>query len=76
MPFLSYFFVLAYACCLVSYAVAHMFSQIIEDYTQLGLFPPSLLSGENMFADQYAEEELSLDASELNEDSITEDGES
>ena len=53
-----------------------MFSQIIEDYTQLGLFPPSLLSGENMFADQYAEEELSLDASELNEDSITEDGES
>ena len=50
--------------------------QIIEDYTQLGLFPPSLLSGDNMFADQYSEEDLSLDGSEVNEDSITQDGES
>ena len=43
---------------------------------RMELFPPSLLSGENMFADQYQEEDLSLDGSEVNEDSITEDAES
>lgn len=50
--------------------------EILEDYVRMELFPPSLLSGENMFADQYQEEDLSLDGSEVNEDSITEDAES
>ena len=40
---------------------------MLDDYMKLGLFPPSLLSGENVFADQY-NDELNLNSSELEED--------